>query len=170
MEKAKSTLSGDIIGILALNALQLSGSQRAAALMALYAQRMGRPHTNLKTCTVRIFGTYKESYSLQKPGKLSMANGEYDRLGIANPDTYLASKMKRSTGQNRHGMEKLAIAKTGSKMNLGNNILLGVENGIVCYRCGASDHTLRNCPIPFHQKLAFAPTRNPVSGEGKGAK
>ena len=51
-------------------------------------------------------------------------------------------------------------------MNLNNDIMMG--KGLVFFRCGKDDHTLRNCPLPFQETLAFEPTKG--RGGGKGNK
>ena len=50
-------------------------------------------------------------------------------------------------------------------MDLENNIPLGAGKGIVRYRCGANHHTLKSRPLPFQQKLAFAPPNTSVKGK-----
>ena len=76
MDRAKSTLSEDLVFTRAPKALQLNHVQRTTVLMALGAQRMEHSQKNLKNCTARLSGTYEEDSSLKKPDKLFATHEE----------------------------------------------------------------------------------------------
>ena len=66
-------------------------------------------------------------------------------------------------------METNAVRNAVSLNNIPNRNLTGVaesngKNTGFCYRCGKSDHLLRDCPLPFTRILAYAPRK----GQGKG--
>ena len=83
-------------------------------------------------------------------------------------ELYLVKRKKGgNTTRNRPGMEQLAAKQAGSTMNLGSEVFPG--KGIQCYRCGKTDHVLRDCPIPYTKTLAFAPQKSDgKQGKGKG--
>ena len=43
------------------------------------------------------------------------------------------------------------------------------RQSVYCYRCGQSDHLLKDRPHPFTKQLMFAPARGKGKGKGKGA-
>ena len=69
MEKTKSNLSSDVIFLRALRALQLTEQNKTTLLMSLEALGLSHTMENLKRCSVRIFGTYKDRNAVAASGK-----------------------------------------------------------------------------------------------------
>ena len=66
METARSTLSGEIVFTRALRALQFSPIEETTTSVALEAQNLSRAVVNLKNCTTRLYGTYKDTAPMTK--------------------------------------------------------------------------------------------------------
>ena len=63
--------------------------------------------------------------------------------------------------------EKSIAVNNISTRNMQKNVNEAVSKGAgFCYRCGESDHLLRDCPMPFTEQLEYAPRK----GVGKGTK
>ena len=154
-------LSADLVFMRALKSHTTQPTQRAKLLMSLDAQGLGQTYPNLKKCTVRLFGLYKDTSSNVRVGERDNAQSfppDADVLNIEeNDDEHICMVRKQKTTRNRPSMEQLAIKKSGTTMNIENGIFFG--KGIHRYRCGKRDHVLRECPLPYKKTLAFAPTK-----------
>ena len=87
-----------------------------------------------------------------------------ESTNAADANTLIVRKTKPGR-RNKPGMEVSAIRNSQSKTNMENGALVASKTSkspskIICYRCGKDDHTLKQCPLPFQPKLAFAPARN----------
>ena len=91
--------------------------------MALEDQNMSHTLTNLRNCTIRLYGAYKDTVQKQKTDDhmFWQQAGAEEWSESESADQYLeGGKKGRKPSRNRPGMEQLAITKTGASMNMPN--------------------------------------------------
>ena len=136
---------------------------------------VGTYQKNLKKASIKLFCMYNTSIPVNQGKSSHVLHSEamIDAPGtVLNDDdqVFIIRRGKGKGGRNRPNLEQTAIRRTQDAMNLKNRILAMGEaqhstqdKGIRCYRCGKTDRTLRNCPLPYTPVLAYAPTRNKES-------
>ena len=119
---------------------------------------------HLEDVSILAFGMYSAS-SASAASTQTFRTEEGWVVELDDEDAaYVVRKPKK--GRIRPGMEGQAIRRSANQMNLENSInaarvpdpMKSPPAGI-CYRCGKSDHLLKNCPLPHTRKLDFAPNR-----------
>ena len=171
LENTSSILSSEMIFMRALKSLQLSHQQKTAVLMMLDCQNKDHDIENLKNVSIRLFGLYRDAVTSRQDSRAFVSGEilEQSGSGRTSEEEYetLIVKRAKPKKKNKPGMESFAIRKTQVQTNMDNGTLYApkttkpAQKGIICYRCGKTDHTLRQCPMPFQPKLAFAPARIP---------
>ena len=172
LENTSSILSSELVFMRAIKSLQLSHQQKTAVLMMLGCQGKSHDVENLKSVSIRLFGLYRDVVHGKTDSKTFVASEATDSADgeaaseIGEHDAFAIRKTKPGK-RDKPGMETSAIRKTQAQLNMENNTMYTQKNTkspskIICYRCGKSDHVLKQCPLPFQQKLAFAPVRPPV--------
>lgn len=138
--------------------------------MMIDCQNKSRDVENLKTASIRLFGLYRDVINQKSDSEVfnvydAVSSGEGEDASEIGENDAFAIRKARPGRRNRHGMETSAIRKTQSQTNMENGVTLaskanpGSTAKLVCYRCGKAGHTLKQCPLPFQPKLAFAPVR-----------
>ena len=172
LENTSSVLSSEMIFMRALKSLQLSYQQKTSVLMMMDCQNKTHDIENLKTVSIRLFGLYREVVSSEQESRAFVLddvgiNSEMEKISDDGEYETFVMRRPKVGKRNKPGMETTAIRKAQSQTNMENGTMYAPKTtkpnkGIVCYRCGKTDHTLRQCPLPFQPKLAFAPVRNDV--------
>ena len=102
----------------ALKSMELSVAQRTANLTLLDSRQLAHSVQNLKDCSIRLFGTYKETSDAPK-GDLSTflaQNLDDGNLSAEETDVFLVRKKKGA--RNKHGMGGMAVGASGGNMNI----------------------------------------------------
>ena len=107
LDLAKHALSADLVFMRALKSLMLQPTQRTTLLMSLDAQGMDHTYPNLKKCTVRLFGLYKETSPNGKEDERKNAQSFLsgaDVLNIEeNDDEHIFMVRKKKNNQKQAG-------------------------------------------------------------------
>ena len=171
LDGSSSHLSPSFLFIRAFKSLDLSTLQRTSIMTFLECQSLEHTWQNLKKSTIKLFCLYGSSNA---PSNVKGSHVVHQSDSQDKNETFLSDddqifairRGKGKGGRNRPNMEQMAIRRTQDAMNLKNQIFAmdsagkgGASKGVICYRCGATDHTLRNCPLPYTPVLAYAPSR-----------
>ena len=172
LDGSSSHLSPSFLFIRALKSLDLNTIQRTSILTFLECQSWDHTWTNLKKASIKLFCLYGSSSTAGnvKGANLVQSADVVDQVdAVLNEDDqiFVIRRGKGKGGRNRPNLEQTAIRRTQDSMNLKNQIFAmdgagrpGASKPMICYRCGKSDHTLRNCPLPYTPVLAYAPIRD----------
>ena len=170
MEKTQGVLPKELIFLKALKGLRLSTIQRTSILTLLDSLRLSHEAKHLKTCSIRLLGTYKETSTSGKGDSDTFQSGSTAGEHFLNldDDSDIFLVKKKRTSRNKPGMEQMAVRTSANRTNLPNSVYLG--EGLVRFRCGKEDRVLKDCTVPFTPTLMYAPPKGKSKSKGgKGA-
>ena len=142
-----------------LRALNVPNQVRLAIITRMDCQGMRHNVEGLKKVSIELLGIYKDV--LNKSEGQAMVSDQ-----LMTDDALIFAKSRIAK---KPGMEVRSVRASMAASNFPNSTVKGNkgnENPLICYRCGAKDHILRDCPKPYTAQLMFAPKK----GEGKGQK
>ena len=155
-----SLLSPDLLFLRAFKALNLSHLQKTSLLTFLECRGLDHSISNLKACSIRLFAQYQDINTSGKEESLSFMAQNSDGFS-SQPDeeaeqVFVLRRKGKGTSRNRPGNEVSAMRKATNESNIPNDSLFQAK-GLICFRCGKTDHILRDCPLPYTEVLAYAP-------------
>ena len=154
-----------------MKCLGMTPPMRLSIISTLNCRCLEHSILNLRTVTIELFGVYKEMI-----GKIDSAHLVNENESEFN-ETASSTLVARGKARPRKpSMEVNAIRNSMAAANIPNqtmhqsDVLPAAEAPSRvgrCWRCGKTDHLLKQCPMPFTKLLAFAPKR-PFNKPGSG--
>ena len=151
MDDRSLVLPDNMLFLRLLKGLNVPNHVRLSIITRLDCQ--GAEHTvkNLRKISIELLGVYKDVLHRQEGGMVVSNATEEETLitGTKKPNK-------------KPGMEERSVRASVSASNFPNALETSTagKGAYRCFRCGATDHTLRQCPKPFTPLLMFAPKKN----------
>ena len=142
-----------------LRALNVPNQVRLSIITRIDCQGMLHDVKNLKRVSIELLGVYRDVLN-KSEGQALM--GDY----IQMEDALVSAKHKLVK---KPGMEVRSVRASIAASNFPNPTGKGTSGSMpsfICFRCGAKDHLLKDCPKTYTAQLMFAPKK----GDSKGQK